>query len=74
MTPTEKIDPSDPGLYPNKSVFARIVTIFAGPFANYLCASVLIFGLGLVGGYPNLIKLRDNEIGAIVVGSDVVAL
>jgi regulator of sigma E protease len=68
MNPTETIDPKDPGLYPNKSVFARAVTIFAGPFANYLCASLLIFGLGLVGGYPKSVRLPDNEIGHIHAG------
>jgi regulator of sigma E protease len=68
MNPTEKIDPNDPGLYPNKSVFARIVTIFAGPFANYLCASLLIFGLGLVGGLPDFDELRPNEIGTVHAG------
>lgn len=65
MNPTEKIDPNDPGLYPNKSVFARIVTIFAGPFANYLCASILIFGLGLVGGLPDFEELAPNAIGVV---------
>lgn len=54
MNPTEQIDPDDDQLYPNKGVFARIVTIFAGPFANYLAASVMIFGLAQVGGLPIL--------------------
>ena len=52
MNPAEEIDPDDDALYPNKGVFARSVTIFAGPFANYLAASVLVFGLCLVGGLP----------------------
>jgi regulator of sigma E protease len=43
MNPFEDIDPNDPTSYANSSVFARIVTIFAGPFANYLFASVLFF-------------------------------
>ena len=47
MNPAEEFDPNDPTLYPNKSVFARIVTIFAGPFANYLAASLFVLGLGL---------------------------
>src|SRR5688572_7082095 len=41
LNPVEEIDPDDPGSYSNKSVFARIVTSFAGPFANYLAASLL---------------------------------
>ncbi len=65
MNPTEEVDPDDPGLYANKGVFARMVTIFAGPFANYLAASVMIFALGLVGGYPDYIKLAPNEVGQV---------
>lgn len=69
MNPTEEIDPNDPGLYPNKGVFARIVTIFAGPFANYLAASLMIFALGLVGGYPDTVEIGPNEIGQIHPGT-----
>jgi regulator of sigma E protease len=49
MNPHEEVDPNDPELYPNKGIFARIVTIVAGPFANYLAASVMVFVLALVG-------------------------
>lgn len=69
MNPTEAIDPKDAGLYPNKSVFARIVTIFAGPFANYLAASVMIFALGLVGGYPDFEELEHAQIGQVHEGT-----
>jgi regulator of sigma E protease len=53
MNPHEDVDPKDPGLFGNKSVFARVVTIAAGPFANYLCASLLVFLIGL-SGWPQL--------------------
>lgn len=49
MNPAEDNDPDDPELYPNKGVMARALTIFAGPFANYLAASVLIFALAQAG-------------------------
>jgi len=49
MNPAEENDPADPELYPNKSVFARFTTIFAGPFANYLTASLLVFVLATMG-------------------------
>lgn len=49
MNPTDDVDPDDPELYPNKGVFARMTTIFAGPFANYITASFLVFGLALTG-------------------------
>lgn len=49
MNPAEEIDRNDPTLFPNKSVFARIMTIAAGSLANYASASILFFGLALVG-------------------------
>jgi len=49
MNPAEENDPADPELYTNKSVLARFVTIFAGPFANYLIASAMVFGLATAG-------------------------
>jgi regulator of sigma E protease len=50
MNPYEEIDPKDKASYANASVFARIVTIAAGPLTNYLFASVLIFFGLLIGG------------------------
>jgi regulator of sigma E protease len=50
MNPLEDIDPKDEGSYANASLLGRITTIFAGPFANYLFASVLFFAAILVGG------------------------
>ncbi len=73
MNPTETIDADDPGLYPNKGVFARIVTIFAGPFANYITASLMIFVLGLVGGYPDFSELPGNEVGQVHAGTPAAA-
>jgi regulator of sigma E protease len=49
MNPAEENDPDDPELYSSKSVFARFMTIFAGPFANYITASALVFALALMG-------------------------
>lgn len=49
MNPAEDNDPSDPALYPNKGVLARFVTIFAGPFANYITASLLVFVFATMG-------------------------
>lgn len=43
MNPFEELDPNDKGSYANASLFGRIATIFAGPLANYLFASVLFF-------------------------------
>jgi regulator of sigma E protease len=50
MNPFEESDPKDKGSYANASLWARIVTIAAGPLTNYFFASVLIFFGLLVGG------------------------
>lgn len=64
MNPAENIDRNDPELFPNKSVFARIAAIFAGPFANYLAASLLIFGLALVA-WPDEVVTEPMVIGSV---------
>lgn len=50
MNPYEESDPRDPESYANGSVWARIVTIAAGPLANYFFASILMFFGFLIGG------------------------
>jgi regulator of sigma E protease len=50
MNPYEDNDPKDPGSYANATLWARIVTIAAGPLTNYFFASVLIFLGLLIGG------------------------
>jgi regulator of sigma E protease len=50
MNPFEEHDPNDKGSYANARLFARISTIFAGPLANYLFASVLFFFSFYYGG------------------------
>src|ERR1041384_7323849 len=52
MNPLEEIDPKDEGSYANASLIGRITTIFAGPLANYLFASVLFFGSMMIGAQP----------------------
>ena len=49
MNPHEEVDPEDPELFTNKSAFARIVTIAAGPIANYLTAALIVFLISLTG-------------------------
>jgi regulator of sigma E protease len=51
MNPYEEIDPKDPESYANASLWARIATIGAGPLANYLFASVLMFFGFILGGH-----------------------
>ena len=49
MNPYEDQDASDKGSYANASLWARVVTIVAGPLANYVFASFLFFGALIVG-------------------------
>jgi regulator of sigma E protease len=50
MNPLEEVERDDKGSYANASLIGRIVTIFAGPIANYLFASLLFFFSFLIGG------------------------
>lgn len=52
MNPYEDNDPKDPGSYMNASLWARIVTIAAGPLTNYFFASILFFVGLMIGGKP----------------------
>jgi regulator of sigma E protease len=67
MNILEEVDPNDATAYPNRPVWQRFATIFAGPATNYLFAVVLAFGLfagaGLHGG------LRTSEITEVRDGS-----
>jgi regulator of sigma E protease len=54
MNPYEESDPNDPASYANASLWARIVTIAAGPLTNYFFASVLIFFGVLIGGKSSM--------------------
>ncbi|MCS7002091.1 MAG: site-2 protease family protein, partial [Dehalococcoidia bacterium] len=50
MNPLEDVDPNDRGSDANAKLFARIVTIFAGSFFNYLFACVFLFVSLLIAG------------------------
>ncbi len=52
MNIAEDVDPDDKEAYPNRPVWQRIATIFAGPGTNYLAAVVLAFGLYTCAGIP----------------------
>jgi regulator of sigma E protease len=79
MNPFEEVDPDDKGSYANASLVARIVTIFAGPLANYLFASVLFFIAFFWGGDQVLtttVELLDGPAKAAQMhnGDQVVAI
>jgi regulator of sigma E protease len=43
LNPNEEFDKSDPMVYPNRPRWMRLLTVLAGPAANYLTAMVLVF-------------------------------
>src|SRR5262245_28212279 len=43
LNPGEEFDKSDPMVYPNRPTWMRLLTVLAGPVANYLTAIVLVF-------------------------------
>ncbi len=53
MNPFEESDPNDTGSYANASLTARILTVFGGPFANYLFATLLFLGALVAFGKPS---------------------
>jgi regulator of sigma E protease len=64
MNPLEEIDAKDKGSYANASLWGRIVTIFAGSFANYIVASVFFLVAILISGTQrpttNILVLKDE--------------
>jgi regulator of sigma E protease len=66
MNPNEDVDPNDPELYPNKSLFARVTTIAAGPVANYLTASAIVFALGVTNTLPPMQPAEPMQVGHVV--------
>lgn len=68
MNPAEEVDPNDPGLYPNKGILARTLTIFGGPFANYFAASILVLALALTG-WPDDVPTEPMVVDQVEPGS-----
>jgi regulator of sigma E protease len=80
MNPLEEIDPNDKGSYANASLVGRITTIFAGPLANYLFASVLIFASLLMRGQQvattrvDVVPNSPAAVGQMVSGDKIVEI
>ena len=53
MTLADEIESTDERAYPNRPVWQRFLTIFAGPATNYLFAIVLAFCLFALAGIPS---------------------
>lgn len=74
MTMIDEVDPDDERQYPNRPVWQRFATIFAGPATNYLTAIVLGIILFAVSGVPTsrnqIVSLRDGveSVGGLKAG------
>lgn len=53
LNPNEEFDKADPYVYPNRPRWMRLLTILAGPAANYLTAFVLMVIILLTFGMPS---------------------
>jgi regulator of sigma E protease len=53
LNPNEEFDKSDPFVYPNRPRWMRLLTILAGPAANYFTAFVLMLMVLLTFGMPS---------------------
>jgi regulator of sigma E protease len=69
MNPFEETDPNDEALFGKKSAFARSFVIAAGPIANYLFASMLVFGLALYGMKEPVRNPQYVVVSGVIAGS-----
>ncbi len=78
QNPFEELEDDDEANFNNGTLFARISTIFAGPFANYLLASVMFFASALLAGKAStMVEVLPNRPAAeagIQKGDRVVAI
>jgi regulator of sigma E protease len=80
MNPFEEADPDDRGSYANATLTARILTVIAGPLANYLFASVLFFGALMIGGQQvptavvEIVQGGAAEKGQMKTGDEIVRI
>jgi len=82
MNPHEEFDDKDPQVYPNRPAWQRFLTIFAGPFANYVFAIVMIAIVYALAGieterYPDRVseaKAGYPAAGKIQQGDQIVSV
>jgi regulator of sigma E protease len=80
MNPFEEADPDDRGSYANATLTGRILTVIAGPMANYLFASVLFLGALMIGGQhvpTTIVELVDGgaaQVGQMKNGDEIVRI
>src|SRR5262250_286379 len=69
MNPSEEFDKNDPQVYPNRPRWQRLLTILAGPVANYITAFVLMLFVLVVFGATTstqkIVEPKPNKPAAI---------
>lgn len=71
MNPYEEVEENEEGLFNDASLFGRVVTVAAGPFANYLAAFLIALGVGLVGWPPYYLQQINPDDPRFVVPAEV---
>jgi regulator of sigma E protease len=61
LNPNEEFDKSDPMVYPNRPRWMRLLTVVAGPAANYLTAIVIAFFVLMCWGAAPKTKIQKIE-------------
>src|SRR4051794_28508596 len=61
LNPSEEFDKSDPMVYPNRPRWMRLLTVVAGPAANYVTAIVVAFFVLMCWGGPPKTKTQKME-------------
>lgn len=63
MGEDDENDPNDPGCFQNKSVWARMAVVFAGPLFNFLLAFILaLFVIGFSGyDLPEVLQVEEGS-------------
>lgn len=64
MTSVDEIDPADePYAMYRQKVWKRVAVLFAGPAMNFVIGMVLIYGIALAWGLPNLHSSATAKVG-----------
>lgn len=71
MNPYEEVEEHEDGLFNDASLFGRVVTVAAGPFANYLAAFLIALGVGLIGWPPFYLQQINPDDPRFLVPAEV---
>src|SRR5262249_34971212 len=61
LNPAEEFDKSDPMVYPNRPRWMRMLTVLAGPVANYVTAIFIVFFVLMFWGASPKTKVQQID-------------